>query len=74
MIDTVMGVLDKESRDKILEFYFPDVSHQTILLSSDAEIQKGGDYKKIESFISKSYTLIRDKDKQCTSVVEGYFN
>jgi DNA sulfur modification protein DndD len=74
MIDTVMGVLGKDSRDKILEFYFPEVSHQTILLSSDAEIQKGGDYKKIESFISKSYTLIRDKDKQCTSVVEGYFN
>lgn len=74
MIDTVMGVLDKESRDKILEFYFPEVSHQTILLSSDAEIQKGDELKKIESFISKSYTLIRDKDKQCTSVVEGYFN
>lgn len=74
MIDTVMGVLDKESRDKILEFYFPEVSHQTILLSSDAEIQKGEELSKIESFISKSYTLIRDKDKQCTSVVEGYFN
>jgi len=74
MIDTVMGVLDKESRDKILEFYFPEVSHQTILLSSDAEIQKGDDFKKIEPFVSKSFTLIRDKDKQCTSVVEGYFN
>lgn len=74
MIDTVMGVLDKESRDKILEFYFPEVSHQTILLSSDAEIQKGDDFKKIEPFISKSFTLMRDRDKQCTSVVEGYFN
>lgn len=73
MIDTVMGVLDETSRAIVLENYFPDLSQQTILFSSDSEIRIGNDLDKIESFISKSYTLRRDKEKQLTEVVSGYF-
>lgn len=73
MIDTVMGVLDERSRSTLLENYFPELSHQTILLSSDSEVRPGTDLKKIEPFISKAYTLIRDKELQKTDVVEGYF-
>jgi DNA sulfur modification protein DndD len=73
MIDTVMGVLDETSRATILENYFPELSHQTILLSSDSEIRTEKDLVKIEPFISKAYTLIRDKELQKTTVVEGYF-
>ncbi len=73
MIDTVMGVLDEESRATLLEHYFPELSHQTILLSSDSEIRTGSDYRKIEPFISKSYTLVRDRQAQKTSVMPGYF-
>jgi DNA sulfur modification protein DndD len=73
MIDTVMGVLDETSRAIVLENYFPDLSQQTILFSSDSEIRVGKDLDKIESFISKSYTLRRDKEKQLTEVVSGYF-
>lgn len=73
MIDTVMGVLDETSRSTVLESYFPELSHQTILLSSDSEIRINTDLKKIEPFISKSYTLIRDKELQKTDVTEGYF-
>lgn len=29
---------------------------------------------KIEEFISKKYTLIRDKELQLTTISEGYFN
>jgi DNA sulfur modification protein DndD len=74
MIDTVMGVLGKASRSTILENYFPQLSHQTILLSSDSEITKEDEYVKIESFIAKTYTLKRDKERQQTEVVTGYFN
>ena len=74
MIDTVMGVLDETSRSTLLENYFPEVSHQTILLSSDSEIRPGTDLEKIIPFISKSYTLKRDKELQKTEVEEGYFN
>ena len=73
MIDTVMGVLDETSRATVLENYFPALSHQTILLSSDSEIRTVLDFNKIEPFISKAYTLERDREKQLTSVVEGYF-
>lgn len=73
MIDTVMGVLDETSRTTVLENYFPELSHQTILLSSDSEIRPGKDLVKIESFISKAFTLVRDREQQCTTVVDGYF-
>ena len=73
MIDTVMGVLDKESRATILEHYFPDLARQTILLSTDSEIRTEDDFKRLECFASKVYTLHRDKERQCTMVSEGYF-
>jgi DNA sulfur modification protein DndD len=73
MIDTVMGVLDEASRATVLENYFPELSHQTILLSSDSEIRPNKDLEKIEPFISKSYTLLRDVERQLTDVESGYF-
>lgn len=73
MIDTVMGVLDKESRLTVLENYFPELSEQTILLSSDSEIRPEQDYERIEPFISKTYTLNRDRERQLTEISQGYF-
>lgn len=73
MIDTVMGVLDKASRETVLENYFPDLARQTILLSTDTEITAEQDFVKLEPFISKVYTLHRDLDKQCTNISDDYF-
>lgn len=73
MIDTVMGVLDKESREVIIEQYFPDLAHQTILLSTDTEITTERDFKKIEAYVARIYTLHRDKELQCTTVSDDYF-
>lgn len=73
MIDTVMGVLDKQSRSTIIEHYFPDLAKQTILLSTDSEIRTEDDLMRLEPFISKAYTLKRDKELQCTNIEEGYF-
>jgi DNA sulfur modification protein DndD len=73
MIDTVMGVLDETSRATVLENYFPELSQQTILLSSDSEIRTGKDLEKIVPFISKTFTLQRDREKQITDIVPGYF-
>ena len=74
MIDTVMGYLSENSRSALLEHYFPKLSHQTILFSTDTEIRKEIDLPKIEEFISKKITLIRDTENQLTNVIEGYFN
>lgn len=73
MIDTVMGVLDETSRATVLENYFPELSQQTILLSSDSEIRTGKDLEKIEPFISKAFTLQRDRERQLTDINPGYF-
>lgn len=76
MIDTVMGVLDDDSRDVMMEEYFPKLAQQTILLCTTSEIRKDGkdsDYDKLKAYISKTYTLIRDVEQQNTHVEQGYF-
>ena len=73
MIDTVMGVLDNESRDALMEEYFPQLAEQTILLCTTSEIRTDSDYIKLEPFISKTYTLHRNVELQQTTVDEGYF-
>ena len=73
MIDTVMGVLDNESRDALMEEYFPQLAEQTILLCTTSEIRTDSDYVKLEPFISKTYTLHRHVEEQNTTVAEGYF-
>lgn len=73
MIDTVMGVLDNESRDTLMEEYFPQLAEQTILLCTTSEIRTDSDYIKLEPFISKTYTLHRNVEEQNTTIDEGYF-
>lgn len=73
MIDTVMGVLDEESREVLMENYFPRLSNQVILLCTTSEIRPDVDYKKLEAYMSRTYTLSRDAARQKTNVSEGYF-
>ena len=73
MIDTVMGVLDNESREMLFEEYFPNLAEQTILLCTTSEVRPDSDYKKLEAFISKTFTLHRDVEAQKTTVTDGYF-
>ena len=73
MIDTVMGVLDNESRDALMEAYFTQLAEQTILLCTTSEIRTDSDYIKLEPFISKTYTLHRNVEEQNTTIDEGYF-
>ena len=68
-----MGVLDNESRDALMEEYFPQLAEQTILLCTTSEIRTDSDYIKLEPFISKTYTLHRDVEEQKTTVTDGYF-
>ncbi len=73
MIDTVMGVLDNESREMLFEEYFPNLAEQTILLCTTSEVRPDSDYNKLEAFISKTFTLHRDVEEQKTVVTEDYF-
>lgn len=73
MIDTVMGVLDEESREVLMEEYFPGLAEQTILLCTTSEIRPDSDYRKLEPFVSRTYTLNRDVETQSTDIEDGYF-
>ena len=72
IIDTPLGRLDSKHRLNLVEQYFPNASHQVILLSTDEEINKN--YLNImKDSVSKSY-LINFDPKLNGSVVEiGYF-
>lgn len=74
MIDTVTGFLDQESRNALFQHYFPKLSSQTILLSTPTEITKENDLETLKPYISKSFTIVRDQENQCSSIISGYFN
>jgi DNA sulfur modification protein DndD len=70
-IDTPLGRLDEEHRDNITKKYYPSLSEQVILFSTNSEITPKR-FKEIAGNISKSYLLCSDGIN--TSLISGYFN
>lgn len=72
VIDTPLGRLDSNHRTNLVERYFPNASHQVLLLSTDEEIV--GDYlKSLEPYISQAFLLAHDGSTGGTSIQKGYF-
>lgn len=71
VVDTPLGRLDSSHRENLIERYFPDASHQVILLSTDEEIY-GDYYQKLKPFISRSYTIIYDDHSRGSKAIPGY--
>ena len=72
MIDTPLARLDVEHRSSLVESFFPKTSQQTIILSTDSEID-AVHYEKLKPYIAKSYTIGFDSERGRTSIKEGYF-
>lgn len=72
VIDTPLGRLDGSHRHHLLERYFPNASHQVVLLSTDTEIDKDA-YQRIAAQIGRSYRLTFDPSSNATSIDDGYF-
>ncbi|MBW4650444.1 MAG: DNA sulfur modification protein DndD [Kastovskya adunca ATA6-11-RM4] len=73
-IDTPLGRLDSSHRQNLVERYFPDASHQVILLSTDTEIGALEVEQLRESkAIAREYLLKYDPSKRQTVVEQGYF-
>ena len=70
-IDTPLGRLDEEHRDNITKKYYPTLSEQVVLFSTNSEITPKR-YKDISDNISKSYLLFNDGAN--TNLKKGYFN
>jgi DNA sulfur modification protein DndD len=70
-IDTPLGRLDEEHRDSITKKYYPALSEQVVLFSTNSEISPKR-FKEISGNISKSYLLFNDGVN--TNLKSGYFN
>lgn len=71
LIDTPLGRLDSVHRELLVDRYFPNASHQVILLSTDEEIS-GPVLERLRDRIGRSYVLIHDDVNGLSSVVEGF--
>lgn len=72
IIDTPYARIDADHRKEISEKFFPNISKQVIILSTDEEINEEY-YKILKPYISKEYILINDENRNKTSVENHYF-
>lgn len=73
IIDTPLGRLDSSHRKHLVERYFPNASHQVLLLSTDEEIV-GKYYDSIKPYTSRTYLLAHNEQAGQTTIESGYFN
>lgn len=72
IIDTPLSRLDSSHRAALVKTYFPNASDQTIILSTDSEIDHG--YREMmKDHIGDEYTLIYDDTEKSTTIKRGYF-
>ena len=72
VIDTPYARIDTEHREQISKEFFPNISNQVIILSTDEEITQTY-YDVIKPHISKEYLLQYDEAESKTNVSNGYF-
>ena len=72
VIDTPMARLDASHRQHLVERYFPNASHQVIILSTDTEVDLRY-YELLQPHIARAYHLNYDEGTKRTIGEEGYF-
>lgn len=71
IIDTPLSRLDSIHREALITAYFPNASDQTIILSTDSEIDHIY-YELMKPHIGDEFTLVYDDELVKTSIKEGY--
>lgn len=72
IIDTPLSRLDSVHRVSLIKTYFPQASEQTIILSTDSEIDKNY-YKIMKDNIGDQFTLVYNDLTKSTTIKKGYF-
>jgi len=72
VIDTPMARLDATHRRHLVERYFPNASHQVVILSTDTEVDRHY-YHLLQPAVARAYHLHYDEDSRATTGQEGYF-
>lgn len=71
IIDTPLSRLDSLHRAALIQKYFPNAGEQTIILSTDSEIDSTY-YKLIKENVGDEFTLNYDEKTKSTSIQKGY--
>ena len=71
IIDTPLSRLDSMHRTSLITTYFPNAGEQTIILSTDSEIDERY-YKLMKKNIGDEFTLEYDEVSKSTSIQKGY--
>lgn len=72
IIDTPLSRLDSVHRQAVIKVYFPKASDQTIILSTDSEIDQNY-YNMMKSKVGDEFTLNYDEETKSTTIRRGYF-
>lgn len=72
VIDTPYARIDANHREEISKEFFPKISKQVVILSTDEEINEKY-YKILKPNIAREYLLINDENQNKTSVENKYF-
>ena len=72
VIDTPLGRLDGTHRKNLVSRYFPDASHQVILLSTDEEVDAEFS-RALDQSVAHRYLLDYDPSQRSSSFSNGYF-
>ena len=73
IIDTPLARLDSYHRKALIERYFPFASEQTVILSTDSEINQEY-YKLIKPFVGNEFTLVYNENEKRSYIRKGYFS
>jgi len=72
IIDTPLSRLDSNHRKALIQIYFPQASEQTIILSTDSEIDSYY-YKLMKDNVGDEFTLKYNDTTKSTTIQKGYF-
>lgn len=72
IIDTPLSRLDSSHRQALIRTYFPNASEQTIILSTDAEIDEKH-FLLMKKSVGDMYTLHYNDESKDTEIRQGYF-
>lgn len=72
IIDTPLARMDSLHRTALVTTYFPQASGQTIILSTDSEINRSY-YALMREYVGDEFTLVFDEQTQSTTISKGYF-
>lgn len=72
IIDTPLARLDSTHRLALITSYFPNASDQTIILSTDFEIDSNC-YSLLKESVGDEFTLVYDDERKCSTIQRGYF-